>query len=493
MSDLQKKNEKDKELQTHPTRKWDAVRQLGASDGNNGGLNGGVFVVKERATGVEYIEKRANKEMVKRNAVMQEIIILKYLSEPSHPHITRMVDHYVNKHTLQSSIYLERCDRGGLNVLIEDRVNTGELFNEIDVWEWFIQLFDALTYCHYGPNPRARFNNTKAEDWKNSWDMVFHRDIKVDNILVHQATPPGQTTGYTLKLADFGCAVARRHIWTDENNRRTRNSFNTPGWEPPEAPAFVGRSDVWQLAAVIGCICNVMNMPFFDKVYPAPGYSQSLNNAIVESMNNDHHKRPKADEVLEYDIEDELNKTDMPVPININVAKRMNQLQQGNKQLKEKIERQRHPPQMVRQVSAPPGFNSNMHGPGRFGGGGGLFGNAGFGGPGGIGGPGGFQQPLLGMGGVGRVGVIGSPGIFGAMGTPSGFAGMHLPRDVGDIRGFGITQAPDGYESDEELYGTSMSIPFGGHGLGGLGFGGANFGSPNFGLSYGHGKRGKRR
>lgn len=335
-SDVQKKTEKDKELQTRPAHHWKRVKPIGE---NRGGLNGGVFIVKDRK-GKTFIEKRAKPDLVKNRTVMQEIIILKYLSSPSHPHITKMVDHYIDTKRCESSIYLEWCDLGGLNSLIEARVASHELFNEQDVWEWYIQLFSALTYCHYGPDPKARFQYKKPEDWQNGWDMVYHRDIKVDNILVAKGGPPGQSTAYTLKLADFGCAVARRHIWTNVKDRQLKNPWASRGWMAPEFPMFLGRTDVWQLGAVMGCICNVQCMPFFDFADPAPGYSRDLANAIATSMEEDHAKRPKADEVLNHvreryeRVKGGLERSPKPVPARIDKAKLKWQIEMGHERLR---------------------------------------------------------------------------------------------------------------------------------------------------------------
>lgn len=445
-SDKEKKIEKDKEVQQRPAQQWTRVKPIGE---NTGGLNGGIFIVKDH-TGKKYIEKRAKKELIQEDVVLREITILKYLSKPSHPHITRMVDHFVDQERTKASIYLEWCDMGGLESFIEARVASDELFNEEDVWEWFIQLFDALTYCHYGPDPKARLQYTKPEDWQNGWDMVYHRDIKVDNILVCKGGPQGQGTGYTLKLADFGCAVARRHIWTDVQDKKLQNPWKTWGWMPPEYPIFTGRSDVWQLAMVVGCICNVMRMPFFDTKDPSPGYSRDLANVIVSSTVKDHKKRPKADEVLQkvkekyQTIRPDLEQNPKPVPAKINKTKRMNQMKRGDAELSNKIaeaERQEQlqmrmqqmqqaqqaqmQMQRQRQHSAPPVYDPRGQGAGRFGG----AGNVGFGG-GGKGGLGGFQHPL-----AGRRGNGGHRG-----------ARMFTP------------QPPNGYESDDSMCGN----PYGG-------------------------------
>ena len=109
---------------------------------------------------------------------------------------------------MKASIYLERATRGGLDGFIKDRLEVEkELFNELDVWEWFIMLFDAMSYCHFGPH--------QGEDAEKDWNKVqltfvrrlrddaltfackiWHRDIKLANILVTDADPMpnGQTT-----------------------------------------------------------------------------------------------------------------------------------------------------------------------------------------------------------------------------------------------------------------------------------------------------------
>lgn len=356
-------------LRTRPARSWMRERQLGAE--NRGGLNGGVWVVKDRRTNTSYIEKCATEAFVRDGTIFQEIIILKYLSAPSHEHITRMVDYFVDRRLCKASIYLERCSLGGLETLIETRYQSGALFNESEVWEWFIQLFDALTYCDYGPDPEARFANRRPSEWANGWDMVFHRDIKVENVLVHEARPRGMRTGYTLKIADFGCAVARRHIWTDTGHDRTRSSGCDPRWTTPEYPRFMGRSDVWQLGGVMGCICNLMTAPFFDRAMPAPGYSSALNRAIAESMRSNSRQRPKADAVLSHVKEqfrakaEVLEQDPRPVPRMLDGERkwvRRRQLEQGKKRVRDDLMRREQ-----RHFAAGPAFNFPGEAPGSWG------------------------------------------------------------------------------------------------------------------------------
>jgi len=413
--------EKEHPIQRRPTRKWEVVKKLGAKDGNRGAMNGGVYIVKDRVTGETCVEKRSTREIVRTKLVRQEIIILRYLSDPGHMHVTRMVDHFLDKSQGLASIYLEHCDVGGLNVFLKWRLEQGELFNESDVWEWFIQLFDGLTYCHYGPNPEERFKNRTQRDWKGSWDTVFHRDIKVDNILVTRGSRPDHETGYLMKIADFGCGVARRHIWADVRNKRKRVSACTPGWQPPESPEFTARSDVWQLGAVMACICNIMVSPHFDTNNPAPGYTQTLKYAIRDTLEPDHLKRPKADEVLGFvkkkfeSIKEKLKKNPMPVPIKIDYVK-LNRKHNAARQMKF----HQRPPRRPRQHSEPRGFNPRLDGLKPFG----------------------EYDDHFGSLGLRR------PGEMGTFNYGQGiFEGM---------RGFGRMHVPDGYRSDEELFDVGM-------------------------------------
>jgi serine/threonine protein kinase len=84
------------------------------------------------------------------------------------------------------------------------------------------------------------------------FDIVLYPvDIKPANVMVTKGSRPGHDVEYVLKLGDFGCAIARQHIWQDEKRKHNKNSFMTNGWTPPEEPAYVARSDVWQASSLI--------------------------------------------------------------------------------------------------------------------------------------------------------------------------------------------------------------------------------------------------
>ncbi|KAF2640934.1 kinase-like protein [Massarina eburnea CBS 473.64] len=301
-----------KEIRTKPERKWVTVKELGI---NAGGMNGGIAIVKDLKTGKEFVEKRAKQSDIKTGFTENEILILKFLSCPGHPHINPLVDHFVDKKKERACIYLEYCSLGGLNSYINNRRGENdppELFNEIDVWEWFIQLMSALAYCHYGPDLEKR---------DKKWNTTWHRDLKTPNILVTERQPEGQTTSITLQIADFGCSMQKTAVWERTDKKRDVCSFQTPQWAPPEVVKkqnYTTRSDI---GAVIGCICNLVNFPSqFDHSNPAPGYTHELNEAIRGCMIVDQNKRPKSYEVLLYvkdkynSVQEHLNTVGSPNP-----------------------------------------------------------------------------------------------------------------------------------------------------------------------------------
>jgi hypothetical protein len=170
-------------LQTQPKRRW---RRIKALKENAGGFNGGIHQVEDvDAPGKTYIEKVATHDFIRYKLIDREIAILKHLSTPPHPHITEMVDHYVDRGRGKASIYLKYCNMNGLDSVIRNRRAAGELFNELEVWQWFIQLFDALTYCHFGPEKDAHLKMMNGERYRTDWNVVWHRG--------EQAPSPGRT------------------------------------------------------------------------------------------------------------------------------------------------------------------------------------------------------------------------------------------------------------------------------------------------------------
>src|SRR6186713_3064738 len=108
--------------------------------------------------------------------------------------------------------------------------------------------------------------------------------------------------GVHARLADFGGSASKELVRQGHCNP-LRQSIVTEHFAPPESPRFVGQSDIWQLGAVMICLCNLT----FEFRYilenrpqqPAgPNYSSQLNNMIRKSIETSSEKRPKSDYML---------------------------------------------------------------------------------------------------------------------------------------------------------------------------------------------------
>jgi hypothetical protein len=281
--------------QTRPKQKWSIIKRLGHM---NGGLNSGITkVATKTAPGMVFIEKRFGPKQFKHKVPYREIQMLYQVSD--HANIAKMVDHFLDLPTQRASVYLEYCDLGGLDVIVE-QVAGGKAVNEHKVWNWFIQLTEAVAYLHRGPDPSM----SDDEVLQSGWSRMFHRDIKPGNILL--ATENGQIVA---KLADFGCAISEDYcsLESDQDYAITQSVW-TNGYDPPEHPLFSGASDIWQLGISIMSLCTGNRRPrsrnnpegeaWNDSRPAGPRYSAELSWCLKWCLGKDWKERPIVYRVL---------------------------------------------------------------------------------------------------------------------------------------------------------------------------------------------------
>ncbi|KAF1943322.1 hypothetical protein EJ02DRAFT_453428 [Clathrospora elynae] len=160
------------EYRSKPAYKWVLVEPLGKMAG---GLNSGINLVRTttpnaQASKLLFIEKRFRPTDFKHKVPYREIQMLHQLGD--HPNITTMIDHFIDEKTLTGSVYLELCDMGNMAEVVAAVAN-GNFVNEHKVWNWFIQVTEALVYCHWGSRPEM----TADELLQSGWSKVYHRDI----------------------------------------------------------------------------------------------------------------------------------------------------------------------------------------------------------------------------------------------------------------------------------------------------------------------------
>jgi serine/threonine protein kinase len=229
--------------QAQPKERWSVIERLGTM---NGGLNSGITkVVAKAAPKTVFIEKRFNATQFKHKVPYREIQMLYQVSD--YANIAKMVDHFLDESTQSAAVYLEFCDLGSLDVVVE-QVADGKHVHEHKVWNWLIQLTEAVAYLHRGPDPSM----SDDELLQSGWSRMFHRDIKPANILL--TTENGQIVA---KLADFGCAISEDYLAleSDEDYAITQSVW-TNGFDPPEHPFFSGASDIWQLGISMMSLCT---------------------------------------------------------------------------------------------------------------------------------------------------------------------------------------------------------------------------------------------
>lgn len=121
--------------------------------------------------------------------------------------------------TITASIWFEYCDGGDMGHLIEKHAKARTPIPEVFLWKVFVQIAEALKYCHYGP----------AGGTDGRWNIWLHCDMKPNNILFKR----GNDRLPDAKLADFGCVQVLSH----DNNGQTLFPFGaTPEFGAPERP-----------------------------------------------------------------------------------------------------------------------------------------------------------------------------------------------------------------------------------------------------------------
>ena len=210
-----------------------------------GGYNVGVFIVKRRSNGVKAVEKRIGAKEALNGDAAYEASIIRGLN---HFNVIEYYDAFVddrNRRDPRASIYMEYCDAGTLNGLLERRHKIKERLQETFVWKLFEQLVDAIAYLQYGIYEAC---NDPSQAREPHWVGVAHRDIKPSNIFLRSNPKNGFPD---VVLGDFG-----RAIRADEPERTKRQVLGgDQRWAPPESKWSTFSGDVWAIGAIVQAAC----------------------------------------------------------------------------------------------------------------------------------------------------------------------------------------------------------------------------------------------
>ncbi|RZB55128.1 CBL-interacting serine/threonine-protein kinase 1 isoform C [Glycine soja] len=206
--------------------KYDLGRTLG--EGNFGKVKFARNTDSGQAFAVKIIDKNTIVDINITNQIIREIATLKLLR---HPNVVRLYEVLASK----TKIYM-----------VLEYVNGGELFDIIaskgkhiegEGRKLFQQLIDGVSYCH-----------TKG---------VFHRDLKLENVLVDNKG--------NIKITDFGLSALPQHLREDGLLHTTCGS---PNYVAPEVLANKGydgaTSDTWSCGVILYVILTG-HLPFDDR------------------------------------------------------------------------------------------------------------------------------------------------------------------------------------------------------------------------------------
>ncbi|XP_019463587.1 PREDICTED: CBL-interacting serine/threonine-protein kinase 1-like [Lupinus angustifolius] len=206
--------------------KYELGRTLG--EGNFGKVKFARNTDSGQPFAVKILEKKKIIDLNTTDQIKREIASLKLLK---HPNVVRL--HEVLASKTKISMVLEYVTGGELFYKIASK---GKL-NEPEGRKLFQQLIDGVSYCH-----------NKG---------VFHRDLKLENVLVDSKG--------NIKISDFGLSALPQHF---RNDGLLHTTCGSPNYVAPEILANKGydgaTSDVWSCGVILYVILTG-RLPFDDR------------------------------------------------------------------------------------------------------------------------------------------------------------------------------------------------------------------------------------
>ncbi|KAI1875521.1 uncharacterized protein JN550_001807 [Neoarthrinium moseri] len=262
--------ERNKVQNTALTLKYQRVKTLDAGDGQMGGMNGGVYAVRNKDNGVLCVEKNfKTHDRVLVKLAWKEIYFTKKVV---HNTIVHYLDGFIQDNPFKATLYLEFCDCGSLEDIMVNakarkkarKMDWDDFIPESFIWHAFRSLADALHYLQTGTSGLSRDLETNDT---STWKPIVHRDIKPANVMLRSRLTPGSTRPLHVLLTDLGMS----DYATETAKGPPWDAFGTPEYHAPElcfdpapdrkrsgvmAAPFTPKADVWAVAAIIHALCE---------------------------------------------------------------------------------------------------------------------------------------------------------------------------------------------------------------------------------------------
>ncbi|NWU83589.1 NEK11 kinase, partial [Onychorhynchus coronatus] len=263
-------------------RRYTIQRKLG-----NGSF-GSVYLVSDRKA-KQGEELKVLKEIsvgdLKPNETVEANLEAQLLSKLDHPAIVKFYASFVEHDSF--CIITEYCEGGDLDFKIQEYKDSGKIFTQSQVIDWFIQLLLGVNYMHER--------------------RILHRDLKAKNIFLKDNL---------LKIGDFGVSCLLM------GSCDLATTFTgTPYYMSPEVLKHQGyntKSDIWSLGCILYEMC-CMNHAFTGQNFlsvvikivegDTPSlpdrYPSKLNALLCSMLNKNPSLRPAAAEILKTPYIDE--------------------------------------------------------------------------------------------------------------------------------------------------------------------------------------------
>ncbi|XP_025901329.1 serine/threonine-protein kinase Nek11 isoform X2 [Nothoprocta perdicaria] len=256
-------------------RRYIIRRKLG-----NGSF-GSVYLVSDKKAkpGAEFkVLKEISIGNLKPNETVEANLEAQLLSKLDHPAIVKFYASFVERDSF--CIITEYCEGGDLDFKIQEYKESGKIFTQNQIMEWFIQLLLGVNYMHER--------------------RILHRDLKAKNIFLKNNF---------LKIGDFGVSCLLM------GSCDLATTFTgTPYYMSPEALKHQGyntKSDIWSLGCILYEMC-CMNHAFGghnflsvvlkivegDTPSLPDRYPMKLNAVLSSMLSKNPSMRPAAAEIL---------------------------------------------------------------------------------------------------------------------------------------------------------------------------------------------------
>ncbi|NXD08696.1 NEK11 kinase, partial [Nothocercus nigrocapillus] len=263
-------------------RRYTIQRKLG-----NGSF-GSVYLVSDKKAkpGGEFkVLKEISVGNLKPNETVEANLEAQLLSKLDHPAVVKFYASFVERDSF--CIITEYCEGGDLDLKIQEYKESGKIFTQKQIIEWFLQLLLGVNYMHER--------------------RILHRDLKAKNIFLKNNF---------LKIGDFGVSCLLM------GSCDLATTFTgTPYYMSPEALKHQGyntKSDIWSLGCILYEMCCmshafsghnflsvVLKIVEGDTPSLPDTYPSKLNAVLNSMLSKNPSMRPAAAEILKIPYIDE--------------------------------------------------------------------------------------------------------------------------------------------------------------------------------------------